>query len=106
MAAGMSHAALADAIGCSARQVDRFEAGLFSPSAGKLYQLAMTFGVHSGYLFENMPAELFAPLQAKATPLERTVDTDSGDSRRRAMVLAGAGHPGSLAAVQQPPRRA
>lgn len=56
MAAGLTQAALADAVGCTQATISRWEMGLFGPSEAEIQNLASTLGVTPSYFdHERVP---------------------------------------------------
>ena len=74
---GMTQSNLAEALGVTFQQVQKYERGANRVSASTLYELAGALGVDIGYFFED------------AKPLERAADVD--DDPMRAFVLSREG---------------
>ncbi|WP_407519837.1 helix-turn-helix domain-containing protein [Methylobacterium oryzisoli] len=104
--ARMSRRSLAERLGLSASQLDKYEKGINRVSATDLDRIAQVFGVPIGHFFDDLPAEGArspgfaerpqAPLaEAAATRFARDVaraaDTHlPPDDRQRLAVLVGA----------------
>jgi transcriptional regulator with XRE-family HTH domain len=67
---GVSQSALAQTLGLTFQQVQKYERGDNRISASKLYEIARTLKVDVGYFFEDAPA------------LERAVDANKDPIRR------------------------
>lgn len=74
---GMTQSHLAEALGVTFQQVQKYERGANRVSASTLYELAGALGVDIGYFFED------------AKPLERAADVE--DDPMRAFVLSREG---------------
>lgn len=74
---GMTQSHLAEALGVTFQQVQKYERGANRVSASTLYELAATLGVDIAYFFED------------AKPLERAADVE--DDPMRAFVLSREG---------------
>ena len=62
---GMTQTGLADALGLTFQQVQKYERGVNRIGAGRLYDLARVFDVSIEYFFEDMPPEVAAISPAK-----------------------------------------
>ena len=58
LALGLTHPALARAVGSTCRQIAEFESGQVSPSAGLLYEMALALGVRPEYFFADIPGDM------------------------------------------------
>lgn len=54
---GMSQQKLADAVGLTFQQLQKYETGANRVAAGRLFQLAVALNVDVGYFFENLDAQ-------------------------------------------------
>ncbi|MBY0297332.1 MAG: helix-turn-helix domain-containing protein [Methylobacterium sp.] len=104
--ARMSRRTLAERIGLSASQLDKYEKGVNRVSATDLDRIARVFGVPIGHFFEELPAEGARPpgfgerpqptlAEAAATRFARDVARAADahlppDDRQRLAVLVGA----------------
>ncbi len=71
---GVSQQALADALGITFQQVQKYERGANRISASKLYDIARTLGSTVSYFFEGLPDSAGSNDQhSHAQNLERTV---------------------------------
>ena len=62
---GMTQTGLANALGLTFQQVQKYERGVNRIGAGRLYDLARVFDVSIEYFFEDMPPEVAAISPAK-----------------------------------------
>jgi len=68
---GMSQQALAETLGLTFQQVQKYERGSNRVSASKLYEIARALGVGAGYFFEG----LADPMQGRAEATAAGADT-------------------------------
>jgi transcriptional regulator with XRE-family HTH domain len=84
IAIGMSQENLANAIGLTFQQVQKYERGGNRVSGSRLLDLAMTLGVDVGWFFEGMPAEIVnqrpGALQGAAPKLDN-IDKEPAETR-------------------------
>ncbi len=80
---GLSQMALADAIGLTFQQLQKYEKGANRIGASRLYDLSQILGINIAYFFDEMdqatqkasPAQI-SHHKAKASPEKRTSDRD------------------------------
>lgn len=62
--AGLTQAALAEALGLTFQQIQKYERGVNRVSASKLFEAAHVLGVSVGYFFEGLPT----PVETSEAP--------------------------------------
>ena len=71
---GMSQEKLADAIGLTFQQVQKYEKGLNRVSVGRLHQICEVLKVPLSFMFEGGPAGSFDSMEAKKAPTADFID--------------------------------
>jgi transcriptional regulator with XRE-family HTH domain len=83
---GLTQEKLAQALGLTFQQVQKYERGTNRISSGRLFQLAQALDVPVSFFYVDLPG---TPASGTATPLEPTADTDTM-SRQETMELVRA----------------
>jgi len=77
---GISQEQLAEALGLTFQQVQKYERGTNRISASRLYQLSRVLDVKISWFYEDMAPELLAGRNVTAAPLEADEEREGGDS--------------------------
>jgi transcriptional regulator with XRE-family HTH domain len=73
---GLSQERLAEAIGLTFQQVQKYERGMNRVSSSRLYDLARILDVPLSYFFDEMPAAVSAQTPSELMKTKRRPDTD------------------------------
>lgn len=78
--AGLSQAELADRIGLTFQQVQKYERGANRVSASKLFEISQALGVRVAYFFDELPGQTTSdgnPLLFVSDPMTRDVSLEA-----------------------------